>query len=148
MTGMAVSRAFPNILVDDLTGTRDFYVALLGMQVTFDSDWFTTLSTGGDPASELGIWRRDHELVPTGFHQSPAGLMLSFVVDDVDAVHADALDRGVPVVEPPRDLFYGQRRLLLCDPSGTLVDICTPTAMSDEFAASLTQDGDTIRQQR
>lgn len=151
---MALSRAFANVLTDDVAATRDFYVDLLGFRVAFDSDWFVNLTTAGldvesghgSPTGELGIWRRDHELIPTEFQRSPAGVVLSFVVDDVDAVHADAVERGLPVVAPPRDLFYGQRQLLLRDPNGALVDVSTPTELSEEFTTTLVQDGDTIRQ--
>lgn len=74
--------------------------------------------------------------------------MLSFVVDDVDAVYADAQHRQLPIVAEPRNLFYGQRQLLLTDPNGALVDISTPIGINDEFAATLVQEGDTIRQRR
>lgn len=148
MENTGVSRVFANILTDDVAATRDFYVHLLGLRVAFDSDWFVNLTTGGSPAHEVGIWRRDHELIPSGFRQPPGGMVLTFVVDDVDAVHADAVRRGLPIVAPPRNLFYGQRQLLLTDPDGTLVDISTPVGMSEEFTATLVRDGDTIRQQR
>ncbi|WP_063712844.1 VOC family protein [Sciscionella marina] len=151
---MTVSRAFANVLTDDVAGTRDFYVNLLGFTVAFDSDWFVNLTSGtldlddghGTPAGELGIWRRDHELLPDGFRQQPGGVVLSFVVDDVDAVHVRAQQQGLAIVAGPQDLFYGQRRLLLTDPNGALVDVSTPTAMSEAFTASLVQDGNTIRQ--
>lgn len=142
---MNVSRAFPNILADDLPATRDFYVDLLGFRVAFDSDWFVNLASSGTPTYELGIWRRDHELVPVPFQQSPAGCILSFIVDDVDAVHADAVERGLHIVAAPRDLFYGQRQMLLTDPAGALVDVSTPGTMDEEFVAQLVQDGDTLR---
>lgn len=145
---MVVSRTFPNILTDDVAATRDFYVALLGLTVAFDSDWFVNLAAPDSPACELGIWRRDHELIPEEHRRAPAGTVVTFVVDDVDAVHADAVRRGLPVVAAPRDLFYGQRQMLLTDPNGTLVDISTPVGMSEDFAATLVQEGDTFRQQR
>lgn len=148
---MMVTRVFANVLTDDVAATRDFYVRLLGLTVAFDSDWFVNLSSpshDGSPGYELGIWRRDHELIPEQFRQPPAGTVLSFVVDDVDAVYADARNRQLPIVAEPRNLFYGQRQLLLTDPNGALVDISTPVGMTDEFAATLVQDGDTIRQQR
>lgn len=153
---MTVSRAFANVLTDDVAATRDFYVRLLGLTVAFDSDWFVNLtSPSGDggavqaaPGRELGIWRRDHELIPEEFRQRPAGTVLSFVVEDVDAVYTDAQQRGLPIVAVPRDLFYGQRQLLLTDPNGALVDVSTPVGISDEFAATLVQEGGTIRQQR
>lgn len=123
---MTIRRVFLNILSDRLPATRDFYVQLLGFQVAFESDWFINLQEPTQPLNELGIWRRDHELVPEAFRAAPQGAILSFVVDDVDAVFADASDRAVKIVAPPRDLFYGQRSLLVADPNGLLVDISTP----------------------
>jgi hypothetical protein len=55
---------------------------------------------------------------------------------------------GVRVIAPPRNLFYGARQMLIVDPNGMLVDISSPAAMSEEFSATLVQDGDTIRQRR
>lgn len=129
---MAVNRAFVNVLADPerLAETRDFYVALLGLEPMFDSDWFVNLQDPEGSGSELGIWRRDHELVPReyagaqGHHQ---GTVATFVVDDVHAVHRTAVERGFTVVEPPRDVFYGQRSMLVRDPNGQLVDVSTPT---------------------
>ena len=46
---MPVRRAFPTILSDHLPETRDFYVALLGFEVGYDSDWFVSLLSR-DPA--------------------------------------------------------------------------------------------------
>jgi PhnB protein len=75
-------------------------------------------------------------------------MILTVVVDDVDAVHAEAVRRGVAVVAPPRDLFYGQRSCLLVDPNGLLLDVSTPGEMSQEFAASLEVQEDGIVRQR
>lgn len=130
---MTVNRAFANVLSDpDRMGeTRDFYAALLGLRAVFDSDWFISLQDPELPLSELGIWRRDHELVPrahagaAGHHQ---GAILTFVVDDVDAAHRLAAERGFDIVEEPRDTFYGQRSMLVRDPNGQLVDVSTPVA--------------------
>ena len=149
---MVVSRAFANVLTDDPATTRDFYVSLLGLTVAFDSDWFVNLTAnnpnteGTVPTSELGIWRRDHELIPAEFRDLPTGTVLSFIVEDVDAVHAEARRQRLSIVAEPRDLFYGQRQLLLTDPNGALVDVSTPIEPAPEFTASLVRNGDTIRE--
>jgi catechol 2,3-dioxygenase-like lactoylglutathione lyase family enzyme len=75
---VAVSRGFANVLTDDVDATREFYVDLLGLRVAFESDWFVNLTSApvadehGAPGGELGIWRRDHELIPAEFRQCPA----------------------------------------------------------------------------
>lgn len=70
MPAMMVSRAFDNVLTEDVAVTRDFYVHLLELTIAFDSDWFVNLtspSRDGSPACELGIWRRAHELISEQF---------------------------------------------------------------------------------
>lgn len=134
---MTIQRAFASIFATDLPRTREFYVSLFGWRVDFDSDWFVHLQAPDNPAVELGIIRRDHEIVPEPDRSAPTGILVTVVVEDVDALHATVVERGIPVVEPPRNLFYGQRRMLLRDPEGTLVDVSSECPPSEEFLASL-----------
>ncbi len=76
---------------------------------------------------ELGILQRDHGIIPEGFRKAPAGVMLTFVVRDCDDVHEKAKRLGITIHTPPTDMPYGQRRMLLCDPDGTVLDISAPT---------------------
>jgi len=139
---MALRRSFPTVLSDRLPETRDFYVDLLGFEVEFDSDWYVALrrtDAGGD--HELAIWAVGHELVPPPYRADPAGVILTFLVDDVDAVHADARRLRVPLVAPPRDLFHGRRQMLVTDPNGMLIEISSPSTPSPAFAAELGRRG-------
>jgi catechol 2,3-dioxygenase-like lactoylglutathione lyase family enzyme len=139
---MAMRRSFPTVLSDRLPETRDFYVALLGFEVTFDSDWYVALArTDGPDTHELAIWAVGHELVPPPYRADPAGVLLTFVVDDVDAVHAEARRLRLPLVAPPRDLFHGRRQMLVTDPNGMLVDVSSPSTPSPGFAAELGRRG-------
>ncbi|MFC5137694.1 VOC family protein [Actinomycetospora rhizophila] len=139
---MAMRRSFPTVLSDRLPETRDFYVALLGFRVAFDSDWYVALSrTDGDDVHELAIWAVGHELVPPPYRADPAGVILTFVVDDVDAVHAEARRLRLPLVAPPRDLFHGRRQMLVTDPNGMLVEISSPSTPSPAFTAELARRG-------
>jgi catechol 2,3-dioxygenase-like lactoylglutathione lyase family enzyme len=40
---MAIARLMTNICSHNLAASRDFYRDLLGLQVTYDSDWFIQL---------------------------------------------------------------------------------------------------------
>lgn len=133
---MTIQRAFVSVFSDRLAATRDFYVSLFGWRVAFDSDWFVHLQAPDHASIELGIIRRDHAIVPATFAAAPAGMMVTIVVPDVDAVHRTVQERGIEIVEPPRDLFYGQRRMVLRDPDGTLVDVSSECPPSPEFLAS------------
>ena len=138
---MALRRAFPTILSDRLPETRDFYVTLLGFEVAFDSDFYVALATRPD---DDGYRRASSPSGPSAtrscpppYRADPAGIVLTFVVDDVDALHVEARRQGLPVVAPPRDQFYGRRRMLVTDPNGLLVDVSSPCTPSPEFRARL-----------
>ena len=47
-----------------------------------------------------------------------AGVAVSYVVDDVDAVTAAAEKAGATVVDPPADQPWGERQAVLTDPDG------------------------------
>ncbi len=120
-----LNRILTNICSDKLAETKNFYTKLFDFQVDFDSDWFIHLISK-DKKLELGIIDRSNELVPEGFQNHPQGFYLTFVVDNADELLALAEAEKFEIVSKPMDTFYGQRRLLLKDPNGTLVDISSP----------------------
>ena len=130
-------RAFFTILSDDLPRAREWYTSLFGYRVEFDSDWFVHLQDSDRPALELGLLARDHEIVPEAARARTVGGMVTLVVDDVDAVHTEALRRGIEVVEAPKNLFYGQRRMLILDPDGQLLDVSSECPPDPEWVATL-----------
>ncbi|WP_420875357.1 VOC family protein [Photorhabdus aegyptia] len=58
-------------------------------------------------------------------------MIITCIVEDVEPYYLKAQKLGFNIVEPPRDLPYGQRRLLIKDESGALLDISSPTALLD-----------------
>lgn len=117
-----INRLMTNICSDKLVETKEFYTTLFDFEINFDSDWYIQL-VSGDQQMELGIISRTHELVPKDFQKPPQGFYLTFVVDSVDSIHEIASTSGFDIVQKPENTFYGQRRMLLKDPNGTLVDI-------------------------
>jgi predicted enzyme related to lactoylglutathione lyase len=132
-----ILRAFVVVLSDRLPETKTFYAQLFRWRVAFESKWFIHLQAEGTSAIELGILDRDHEIVLEGFRAAPCGTMVTIVVPDVDQIHARAASLGMPILEGPRNLFYGQRRMLLQDPNGMLVDVSSECEPSKEFLASM-----------
>lgn len=118
-----MQRCFTNILTTDVAATAAFYETLLGLTPKFSSDWFVNLADPQNPALELGILEQTNDIVPAGARNAPAGVMLTFVVDDCNAVHARALAENANIIEAPQDMPYGQRRMILRDPAGTFVDV-------------------------
>ena len=141
---MAVQRLFLNWLSKDPAAARDFYVQVLGFRPAFESDWFIQLNAPGQSGLELGLLRRDGETIPGAEREAPRGAMLTIVVPDADEVLARAREYGAEIVEEPRNLFYGQRRLLLKDPDGALVDVSSECDPDPSWAARVRPDADGV----
>lgn len=120
-----LSRIMTNICSDNLPATKNFYTKLFDFKVDFNSDWFIHLISK-DKKLELGIINRTNELVPKEFQNKPEGFYITFVVKSADEIFEIAKAENFEIVSQPEDTFYGQRRLLLKDPNGTLVDISSP----------------------
>lgn len=115
-----------NICSMDLQASKAFYVDLLGFETKYDSDWYVQLCSPFDSETEFGVIQRDHELVPSDYQRAPSGMYMTFVVPDVNDAYERAQEMGVEILQEPRNEFYGQRRFLVKEPSGCLVDICSP----------------------
>ena len=92
---------------------RDFFVGLLGFEVAMDIGWVVTLASPTNPSVQVNIISNDDMAAPG----------ISVGVDDVDAVHAKAVEQGFEIAYPIRDEEWGVRRFMLRDPSGTVVNV-------------------------
>ncbi|TNE46506.1 MAG: glyoxalase [Deltaproteobacteria bacterium] len=122
-------RMFANLIAKHPVEAASFYQKLFGLQIRFCSDWFVQLGSLNNEWLELGILREGHEDSVNLDTGPTPHIMLTFVVDDIDVWFAKAVKHGVDVVEEPRNMFYGQRRALVRDPIGTLLDVsseCPP----------------------
>lgn len=108
-----MSRAVPNIRSERPAETRDFFVELLGFEVAMDIGWIVTVTSPTNPAVQVSIISNDDMAAPG----------ISVGVDDVDAVHAKAVEQGFQIVYPLRDEDWGVRRFMLREPSGTVVNV-------------------------
>jgi catechol 2,3-dioxygenase-like lactoylglutathione lyase family enzyme len=110
---VTVSRAVPNIRSDRPAETREFFVGLLGFEVAMDLGWVVTVASPTNRSAQVTIISND----------DPAAPGISVGVDDVDAVHARAVDQGIEIAYPLRDEEWGVRRFMVREPSGTIVNI-------------------------
>lgn len=136
-----ISRAFVNIIVEDLAASRAFY-ELLGLRVRFDSEWFVHLGAADNELLELGLLRRGHSAVHASVIAEPDGIVLTLVIDDVDEMFRQLTEADAEIVEPPHDMFYGQRRLLVRGPAGELVDLSSECEPDPAWLSRVTQRED------
>ena len=66
-----------------------------------------------------------HERPPT---PGLAGIAVSFLVTDVDAVTAAAEKAGAAIVDAPADQPWGERQSVLTDPDGHVLCLVSPAA--------------------
>ena len=110
---MTIERTVPNIGSDRPAETRDFFVDLLGFEVAMDMGWVVTVASPTNPSAQVTIIGND----------DPAAPGISVEVDDVDAVHSRAVERGLEIAYPLHDEEWGVRRFMLREPSGTVVNV-------------------------
>ena len=96
---MSMRRVGPNIASDKLDACRDSYAGLLGFQVAMDLGWILTFGSQSNPTAQLSVLRQDAS--------APVIPQLIVEVADVDAVHAQALRRGLELVYPLTDEPWG-----------------------------------------
>ena len=117
---MNVTSVYPVLMTTDVAASSDFYQRVLGFEVTFSADWYVSMRTG---VFELGLVGATHPTIPEGYRRPAAGLLVNIEVDDVDAAHRSAVDRGLRIVHPLTDEEWGVRRFFFEDAAGNIVNV-------------------------
>ncbi|MBO9697686.1 MAG: VOC family protein [Sphingopyxis sp.] len=111
---MAVARIVANRYSDDPGTGRAFFNDVLGLETAMALDFITTYRSGTQPMAQISVLSSD----PSGLR--PA---YSIGVDDVDAVHARAVEAGHEILYALRDEPWGVRRFFVRDPLGDIANI-------------------------
>ncbi|MFI8306136.1 VOC family protein [Streptomyces sp. NPDC085927] len=117
----------PHIMVDDAAAAIDFYRRAFGAR----EDFRIGAPGGGILHAEITIGRSALMLGDAGADEAeavsfaaPASLgggtsvALHVFVPDVDSLAERARAAGAEILQPPRDMFHGDRTVVLKDPSG------------------------------
>jgi catechol 2,3-dioxygenase-like lactoylglutathione lyase family enzyme len=112
---MAVKRIVPDLHADDPAASSGLYVDVLGLEVVMDHGWIVTYAAPGAPQTQLSVMREDAS--------APVRPDVSIEVDDVDAAHAAAVDRGYEIVHPLTEEPWGVRRFFVRDAGGAVVNV-------------------------
>lgn len=102
--------------------SADFFVRLLGFEVEMEADGFTSVRHPDGTANLIFLRTGLATFKPT--HRAGAageGLLLAFVVEDVDTAFSQVAAAGAEVVTPPETEPWGERYCQFADPNGLIV---------------------------
>jgi catechol 2,3-dioxygenase-like lactoylglutathione lyase family enzyme len=116
---MTIRRAVPNLVSADMAGARAFYAGFLGFDVAMDEDGFTMFASPSNRTAQISVADRDNPGQDRGISEAH----VSVEVEDVDALHADAVRRGLEIVYPLTDEPWGIRRFFVRDPDGRVINV-------------------------
>ena len=124
--------AYTIFYVKDVGATIQFYEQAFGFKkkfVTPEGD-YGELNTGATVLAfasiELGKTNFNKGYKPIGSEESPVGVELAFVTDQIESDFNKAIGNGAIVYEAIVQKPWGQKVGYLRDPNGILIEICTP----------------------
>ena len=120
---MSIRRVMPDIRSDRFDECRTFYVELLGFEVAMDMGWIMTFVSPTNPTAQISVMRSDAT--------APVVPQLTVEVADVDAVHAEAVRRGLDIVYPLTDESWGVRRFFVVDPNRVVLNVMSHRGSAD-----------------
>lgn len=112
---MNIRRVVPDITSSRIEDSRDFYAGFLGFAIGMDMGWVMTFVSRSNPTAQVTVLRSDAS--------GPVHPQMSIEVDDVDRVHAVAIQRHLKIVYPLTDEPWGVRRFFVEDPNGVVINV-------------------------
>ena len=111
---MKIRRIVPD-LHGDPAGSRAFYEEVIGLERQMDLGWITGFGSPSNETAQLQVLSHDAT--------APVSPDVSIEVEDVQLVHARAVEHGYEIVHPLTDESWGVRRFFVRDPNGAVVNV-------------------------
>ncbi|MGW7450006.1 VOC family protein [Streptomyces sp. NPDC054787] len=129
---MKVTSSAVSLNVDDVPASSAFLVEHFGFREEMAADGFASL-TRDDVGMNVIFLRRGLASLPADQRdEHAAGLILAFVVEDLEGELARLRSEGVAITMPLTDEEWGERAFQVRDPNGVivqLVDWNAPTSL-------------------
>ncbi len=124
MYGMQITASALSLNVDDPEASAAFATEHLGFTREMEADGFVSLSRP-DAGFNLVYLRTGLETFkpPALAGHRADGLLVAFVVDDVDAEHDRLVREGVAITTPLQTEPWGERYFQITDPCGVVVQL-------------------------
>lgn len=120
---MHINSSAVSLTVDNVGSSAAFLADHFGFTQQMAADGFVSL---GHPGAGLNVvfLRRGIEVLPEGFRDRHAdGLILAFVVDEVEKEERRLRDAGVEITMPLREEPWGEKLFQVTDPNGVVVQL-------------------------
>jgi predicted enzyme related to lactoylglutathione lyase len=112
---VTVRGVVPNFRSAEPRASSEFYEGVLGLDLAMDRGWIATFVSPTNPTAQVSLIRQDAT--------APVHPDASIEVEDVDAAHAKAAERGFEIVYPLTDEPWGVRRFFVREPNGIVVNV-------------------------
>ncbi|MFF7187470.1 VOC family protein [Streptomyces sp. NPDC008222] len=120
---MKVTSSAVSLNVDDVPGSAAFLVEHFGFRAEMSADGFASL-TRDDVGMNVVFLRRGLATLPADQREEHAtGLILAFVVDDLEGELARLRAEGVTITMPLTEEEWGERAFQVRDPNGVIVQL-------------------------
>ncbi len=113
------------LFVEDLDAARQFYREVFGLPATYEDDDSAVFGFGNTIVNLLKTTAAPELIAPAVVapRESGSRLQLTIEVDDVDAMCAELVARGVDLLNGPMDRPWGIRTASFSDPGGHIWEI-------------------------
>ena len=120
---MRISSTAISLNVDDVAASAEWAIRHLGFKEEMSADGFTSLMKE-DAGFNLIFLRRGLEsFKPATAAGRADGLLVVFVVDDIDNQYARLQGEGVEIVTPIETEPWGERYFQMTDPNGVVFQL-------------------------
>lgn len=120
---MRIASSAVSLNVEDVAASSKFLTTHFGFREEMAADGFASL-TRDDAGMNVVFLRRGLETLPENQRNDHAsGLILAFVVDDLEGELARLQDEGVPITMPLTVEEWGERAFQVRDPNGIIVQL-------------------------
>lgn len=120
---MQITASAVSLTVDDVPASSGFLVEHFGFQEEMAADGFASLRRA-DTGMNVVFLRRGLPSLPADQRDERAtGVILAFVVDDLEGELARLQGEGVPITMPLTAEEWGERAFQVRDPNGVVVQL-------------------------
>lgn len=120
---MHITSSAVSLNVDDVAASSTFLAEHFGFREQMAADGFASLAGEGAGMNVVFLRRGLASLPADQRHDHAAGLILAFVVDDLEGELARLRGEGVTITMPLTEEEWGERAFQVRDPNGVIIQL-------------------------